>query len=325
MSTTIDVVVPVRNHWDLSELCLQHLARQTVPHNVIVCDNGSTDETAQHLRDAFPDVRVLELGANLGFSAACNRGVGSGQGEIVVLLNNDVFCRPEFLEQLVAPLETDEQLGSVAALLVHQDEATIESFGLTVDRTFAGFPRLRGAPLASAHRTGLHLLGPCGAGGAYRRAAWDAIGGLDEGVVSYGEDVDLAMRLRTAGWATRAASDAVAVHLGSATAARRSAWQRYQAGFARTYFLRRYGVLRTHAAPRTVVTEAMVVVADAVFFSHDLSSLRGRIAGWRAARDLPRRPLPPADAIDTHIGFVDSLRLRFDVFKGRSQVKPVGL
>ncbi len=61
---------------------------------------------------------MVELGANLGFSAACNRGVRSGGGDVVVLLNNDVFCPPDFIERLVAPLEDDDALGSVAALLV---------------------------------------------------------------------------------------------------------------------------------------------------------------------------------------------------------------
>ncbi len=107
-----------------------------------------------------------------------------------------------------------------------------------------GFHGSAAQPTASAKHTDAHLLGPCGAAGAYRRAAWEDVGGLDDGVVSYGEDVDLALRLRAGTWRTVGAPDAVAVHLGSATARKRSAWQRYQAGFSRAYFLRRYAVLR---------------------------------------------------------------------------------
>ena len=57
------------------------------------------------------------------------------------------------------------------------------------------------------------LAGPTGAAGAYRREAWDDVGGLDEGVRFYGEDVDLALRLRAAGWSSAAVSAATAVHL----------------------------------------------------------------------------------------------------------------
>jgi len=313
MPPSIDVVVPVCNRWELTESCLEHLGRQTVPHAVIVCDNGSVDGTPERVRDSFPAVRVVELGANLGFSVACNRGVRAGSAETIVLLNNDVECRPDFLERLVARFDHHERLGSVTSLLLQPGEERIESFGLTVDKTLAGFPRLRGLPVDAARGPRPVLVGPSGAAGAYLRAAWDDVGGLDEVVFAYAEDVDLALRLRTAGWSTAEAPDAIAVHLGSATAAAGSVWQRYQSGFARGYFLRRYGV----AGPRAVVTEALVVLGDALVFSHDLAAARGRVAGWNAAASKPRNRHPPPDAIDSNIGFVESLRLRRAVFTGR--------
>jgi GT2 family glycosyltransferase len=313
---SIDVVVPVSNGWELTESCLAHLRRQTRPHTVIVCDNGSTDGTPDRLRASFPEVHALELGANFGFAVACNRGVRAGGGEIVVLLNNDVDCRPDFLERLVAPFRDDERIGSVAALLLKPRDGTIESFGLAADPTLAGYPRLRGLPARNAQPTEPVLVGPSGAAAAFRRRAWDAVGGLDEGVFAYGEDVDLVLRLRAAGWSTAAASDAVAIHRGSATAVTRSAWQRYQGGFSRGYFLRRYGVLRRPTALRALATEAIAVAGDALIFSHDLAALRGRVAGWRAGGGLPRHRQPPDDAIDEDITFVKSLRLRLDVYSG---------
>ena len=314
---SIDVVVPAYNGWKLTESCLAHLRAQTVPCKVIVSDNGSTDGTPERLREAFPEVRVAELGVNLGFAVACNRGVDAGDGDVVVLLNNDVTCRPDFLERLVAPLHAQDRVGSVAAVLLTPGEERIESFGLAVDATLAGFPRLRGRSSPEAQAAQPVLVGPSGAAGAYRRRAWEAIGGLDEGVFAYNEDVDLAVRLRAAGWSAAAAIDAVAVHVGSATARTRSASQRYRGGFARGYFLRRYGVLRTRHAARALAAEAIVVAGDALVFSHDLAALRGRIAGWRAARGLPRNPWPPPDAIDDSITFLESLRLRFGVYTGR--------
>jgi len=308
--------VPVYNGWHLTERCLEHLRLQTLSHTVIVCDNGSSDGTAKHLRTAFPEVQVVELGMNLGFAAACNRGVRAGKGDFVVLLNNDVECSAEFLNRLVAPLRDDDSLGSVAALLLKPGEDRIESFGLAVDPTLAGYPRLRGLPAGQAQATHPVLVGPSGAAGAYRREAWEAVGGLDEGVFSYGEDVDLALRLRGAGWSTAGAADAVSVHLGSATAGARSPSQRYQGGFARGYFLRRYGILRSRVGVRVAATEAVVVLGDALMFSHDLAALRGRVAGWRAAGGLPRHRRPPDDAIDDDITFVKSLRLRLGVYSG---------
>ena len=317
MRNSIDVVIPVHNGWALTESCLTHLSPQTLPHTVIVCDNGSTDRTPERLRGSFPDARLVELGANLGFPAACNRGVRAGNGDIVVLLNNDVDCRPDFLERLVAPFEYDERLGSVASLLLTPGEERIESFGLAVDPTLAGYPRLRGAPAETAQSANPILVGPSGAGGAYHRRAWEEVGGLDEGVLFYGEDVDIGLRLRAAGWSTTATAAAVAVHIGSATASHRSAWQRYQGGFARGYFLRRYGALSTRDAPRVLLTEALVVGGDAAIFSHDLAAFRGRIAGWRAAGGRPR-VRPPKEAVDRRITFRKSVALRLGVYSESS-------
>jgi GT2 family glycosyltransferase len=306
------VVIPTFGHWPYTERCLHHLRAQTVTHNAIVVDNGSADGTPERIRTMFPEVQVIELRGNRGFPMACNRGAAAGTSEIIVLLNNDVDAEPDFLEQLVQPF-ADLRLGSAAALLVRPDGDTIDCVGVCADPTLAGFPRLRGERVATASASKSVLAGPCGGGGAYRRTAWEAVGGLDEGVRFYGEDLDLALRIRSAGWETIGVLAAVAVHHGSATAGNRSSWQRYQGGFARGYFLRRYGLMASREAPRVVATESIVVAGDALI-SHDLSALRGRIAGWRAARGAPRRTRPPSMAIDPGIGFFESLRLRRGVY-----------
>ena len=306
---SIDVVIPTHDGLQLTQTCLEHLRLQTAPHSTIVVDDASTDGTLLRLRDAFPDVRVVRLAVNSGFAIACNAGARAGSGDVVVLINNDVECPPDFLERLVAPFCADPRLGSVAAVLLDAERRTIDSVGLAVDRTLAGFPRLRGHALGEARSGKPVLAGPAGAAGAYRRTAWDQVGGLDEHVFMYGEDVDLALRLRAEGWRTVVEAEAVAVHRGSASIRHRSARQRYHSGFARGYFLRRYGVLNGNAAVRATGTEAIVVVGDAIL-SRDLAATRGRIAGWRAAAGLNRRPPPPPAAVDAEITFGDSLRLR---------------
>jgi len=104
-----------------------------------------------------------------------------------------------------------------------------------------GFPRLAGEPVARACDPRPLLAGPAGAAAAYRREAWRELGGLDEAIFAYSEDLDLALRLRAAGWTASVAPDAMGIHLGSATHGHRTAWQRRHAGYARGYLLRRYG------------------------------------------------------------------------------------
>ncbi len=222
-----------------------------------------------------------------------------------MLLNNDVECRADFLEQLTAPLR-DPTVGSVASLMLQPGGERIDSVGLTADVTLAGFPRLHGLPATCAGDPCPVLAGPAGTAAAYRRAAWEQVGGLDETIFTYMEDFDLALRLRSAGWESVAAPDAVGVHLGSATHGHRSAWQRRNGGFGRGYLLRRYGLPRGAATARALATEAVVVLGDLVI-SHDLAALQGRM------RRLERRPMPPpppppaGGGIDRQIGFRDSL------------------
>jgi N-acetylglucosaminyl-diphospho-decaprenol L-rhamnosyltransferase len=312
MTPSVDVVIPTHENWHFTERCLSRLGDQTLDHTVIVADNASRDGTPDQVGKHFPRARLVELGANLGFAAACNRGAAAGDGEIVVLLNNDVECRPDFLERLVAPFG-DDRVGMAAATLVRPDRDEIDSVGITADSTLSGFARLPAHPTNEAASESPILTGPSGGAGAYRRTAWEEVGGLDERIFIYSEDLDLAFRLRAAGWHAAVAADAIGIHLGSATMGKRSAWQRRQSGFARGYLMRRYGVLRGAAGPRALLTEAIVVAGDAVL-SRDVVAARGRLAGWRAARGLPLR-VAPRDAIDSGIGFRESLRLRRDAYR----------
>jgi N-acetylglucosaminyl-diphospho-decaprenol L-rhamnosyltransferase len=312
MGASIDVIIPVHGGWGLTQRCLDSLARQTAAHRTVVVDNASPDDTVGQLRAGWADIDLVEMGANRGFAAACNRGFATTDGDVVVLLNNDIEADPDFLERLAAPLRRDPRCGMVAPYLLRPGRERIDSVGILSDRTLAGFSRLHGAPPNMASSSDEHLLGPTGAAAGYRRKALEEVGGLDEQIFMYGEDLDLALRIRAAGWTAVPAIDAVAVHVGGASAGVRSAWQREQMGFARGYLLRRWGMLRSRAAVRTLVTETLVVVGD-LAISRDTAAFRGRLRGWRSARGMTRRSAP-ADGIDRNIGFMKSLRMRRGVY-----------
>lgn len=317
MSLSIDVVVVAYSRFDLTDSCLRHLEVQTCAHEVFYVDDASPDDALEQVRRSWPKVHARRLDVNTGFATACNRGVEMGTGDVVVLVNNDVDCRPDFLRRVVAPLEADPGVGSVAPLSVQPGERTVDSFGMVADPTLAAFPRLRGRPIAETATPGHVLTGPAGAVAAYRRCAWEQVGGLNEDLWAYMEDFDLALKLRAAGWSCAPAPDAVGVHLGSASHGHRTSRQRWHGGFGRGYMLRRYRVLRTRAAVRTLLTEAIVTAGDLVI-SRDLMALRGRVAGWRAARGAAPLTIPPSGAIDEGIGLRESLRLRRGVYEDPS-------
>ncbi len=312
-SLSIDIALVAYRRWDLTRSCLEHLRAQTYAHQVYLCDNGCDEGTAERVRADFPEVHVLRLERNMPYAVACNRAVAAGDGDFVVMMNNDVDARPDFVERLVAPLEADSLIGSVAPLLVQPGAQAVDSAGLVADRTLAAFPRWQGHDPALVSDAEPVLTAPAGAAAAFRRVAWEQVGGLDETILAYMEDFDLGVRLRNAGWGVALALDAVAVHVGSATFGHRSTASRRSAAFGRGYLLRRYGVLRSGAALRTLATEALIVAGDLVV-SRDAAALRGRIEGWRAGADAPRHPLPADDVVDNDISFADSLRRRRGVY-----------
>jgi N-acetylglucosaminyl-diphospho-decaprenol L-rhamnosyltransferase len=315
----IDVAIVAYRNWKLTRSCLEHLRRQTIAHRVIVCDNGCDEGTARRVAEQYPEVTLVRMGRNIAYPVACNAAVAAGESEIVVMMNNDIDAHPDFLERLTAPFASRPGLGSVAALLLRPGEQQIDSAGLAADRTLSAFPRLKGRAPEEAQGRAPVLTGPDGAAAAFRRVAWEEVGGMDEAIFGYMDDFDLGLRLRAAGWQTLLAPDAVAVHLGSATYGHRSVEQRRKAGFGRAYLLRRYRVLHSRAALRALATELIVVGGDFTL-SHDAAALAGRLSGWRAAG---RRAgvWPPADAIDEQIGFRDSLSLRRAIYM-RPPVQP---
>jgi len=293
---TADVVIPTWNGADLLCRCLRALAGEDA--RLIVVDNGSDDGTAERVRAEFPDVVLVALPENVGFGRAVNAGVDAGDGDAVVLVNNDVIVEPGFVRAITAPL-ADPAVGMVAGLTTIPGSGEIDGFGIELDRGLGAYNRGRRGTQPG------RLAMPSGGAAAYRRRAFEAVGGFDATLFAYGEDVDLGLRLLAAGWRAAAAPDARGVHLGGATAGVDSPWQRELAGFARGFLLRRWGVLASRAAPWALVIDALVVGWGLVRHRTAVP-LTARVRGWRAA-GRGRRALP-AGAVDPGISLAEAVR-----------------
>jgi hypothetical protein len=291
------VFIPNFNGADRISRALDGLRAQTVPAEVVVVDNGSRDGSPQLVRADYPEVDLIELGANLGFGPALNRAVAAHpDADPVVLLNDDAAPEPEFLAALLEAAE--EGADSVAGVMTQEaDPGLIDSAGVIADRTVMGFDYLHGEPIAAADGAAAPL-GPTGGAALYRRASFEAVGGFDERIFLYYEDLDLALRLAAAGGRCRLAPRARAVHaystgLGAASAAKYAA-----TGWSRGYMLRRYGVA---AAPRLALRALAcegALCAGQLLRDHTAAGLRGRLRGWRAGGGLAHRPVPTAALLD---------------------------
>jgi N-acetylglucosaminyl-diphospho-decaprenol L-rhamnosyltransferase len=298
---TVDVIVVSWNSGARVLGCLERLEAETAGHRTWVVDNASTDGTVDGVRRRFPGVEILELERNRGFGPAVNAGARAGHAEAIVLVNDDVEVEPGTLEALISPL-ANASVGMVAGLTTMPGNGLVDGFGIEVDVTLGAYNRLR---WRRADELPGRLLGPSGGLAAYRRTAFEQAGGFDERLFAYGEDVDLALRLRLSGWAAAAAAGARGVHLGGATVGTDSPMQRRLAGFARGFLLRRYRILRSRHAPRALLFEALVVAAG-LLRGRTVAHIGGRVAGWRAARG-GTLPLPTG-AVDERISPREALR-----------------
>lgn len=216
MSVTVSVVTyRSRDH---VAPCLDALRRAgDVVQEVLLVDSGSDDGTAARVRAEFPWVQVDEAGVNLGYAAGHNRSFARARGRHFLALNPDVVLRPGALGRLVAVLEADPTLGAVTGRLRQAGApARLDSAGIV--RTATRFvDRGRGAPAARFDREE-DVFGACGAAALYRAAALRAVARPGEAPFAerffmYYEDVDLAWRLRRAGFRSRYVPGAECLHV----------------------------------------------------------------------------------------------------------------
>jgi GT2 family glycosyltransferase len=300
------VYIPHFNGTERLARTLDSLRTQTRPLDIVVVDNGSTDDSTERIRDEFPEVAVIELGRNIGFGPALNHAIRTKPGNPIVLLNNDVECDPRFVEALLDSLSGDVQMVA-GVLLQERHPELIDSAGVIADRTLMGFDYLHDEPVEAA-RDASAPLGPTGGAALYRRAAFEAVGGFDERIFLYYEDLDLALRLRAGGAGCRLAADARALHAYSASLGAKTGEKFGRTGWSRGYMLRRYGVMsKPRDAVRVLASEG-AVCAGQILMDRATQGLRGRLRGWRDAAGLDRRDASGIDLSD--VSLRQALRLR---------------
>ena len=215
MGAKVHVIVLNWNGWADTSSCLsslEHLNYQ--PYQVIVVDNGSTDDSASRLRRQFPALELIETGKNLGFAGGCNVGIRQAldQGaDFIWLLNNDTTVDPGALQALVDKARENQRIGAVGSAIYFMDEPQrIQAWGggyinLWLGRSEHFLKRISDRQIQFL--TGASLL--------LSRPALQAVGMLDEGFFMYWEDADFCFRLRRAGLQLAVAGRSIVWHKGS--------------------------------------------------------------------------------------------------------------
>jgi hypothetical protein len=239
------IIVSYNSSRDI-DVALEALTRPipTVSHEILVVDNASTDGTPGVLRATWPDISVIDAGANLGFAKANNRGVRATSGELVLLLNPDTRVSPGAVDRLVAHLDERPDVAVVGPRIVDGRGRAELSFGSMI----SPLAELRQKVLASGNDRGLPIVVRAvdrmtrrsqevdwvsGACLLIRRAELEAVGLLDERFFMYTEDVDLCASVRARGRKVLFAGGVQIEHFRgrSVTATTRAAYRRSQLAF----------------------------------------------------------------------------------------------
>jgi N-acetylglucosaminyl-diphospho-decaprenol L-rhamnosyltransferase len=300
------VYIPTLRAGERLAKTLEALERQWQRPRVVIADNSERGLGAALVRERFGWANALEFGENLGFGRALNRAIAEIPGDPLIFLNDDVTAEPDFVAGLTDALEPG--VDTVAGVLVSERDPTmIDSAGVIADRTLLAFDYLNGEPIA-ALESAADPLGPTGGAALYRRAAFESVGGFDERIFLYYEDLDLALRMRRAGFGCRLAPGARGVHAYSETLGANTGRKYSMTGWSRGYLLRAYGFgQRPRGLARALAVEAVICTGQ-ILRHGTARGLYGRIAGWRAAKTLPRKRLP-ADGL-LEIGVREALDMR---------------
>jgi GT2 family glycosyltransferase len=195
---------------------LRRADRSCCELSVLAVDNGSRDGTVQRIRQGFPEVELVENGANLGYAGGNDVGMRRALdrgADFVYLLNPDTEAEPGFLAEALAVAQRHPEAGSVQSLLLLADERDrVNTWGNASH--FLGFGYCGGyrQPAAAAPAEPREIAFASGAAALYRGEALRQVGLLDEALFLYQEDHDLGWRLRLAGWRNLLAPRSVVFH-----------------------------------------------------------------------------------------------------------------
>jgi GT2 family glycosyltransferase len=219
----ISVVVVNWNRRELLRACLESLRRQSgVCFETIVVDNGSTDGSPELANDY--GIRIIRNPTNLGFCAANNQGIAAARGQFIALLNNDAEAEPGWLAALHRACSREPNVGMAASkVLVWEDPTRIDKVGHLIFPDGQNRGRGAGAIDRGQFDREEAVLWPDGCAAMYRKSMLDAIGGFDEDFFAYGDDAELGLRARIAGWTCVYAPDAIVRHHRGSTLGKGSA------------------------------------------------------------------------------------------------------
>lgn len=214
----LSIIIPTWNGAPILKRCIDAAVRAAgvIPHELLVWDNHSSDDTPrllERLSQSFPQLRWVRHPVNVYFAKAVNEMALQARGRHLLVLNNDAFLAPDSIERMLKGIKGRVDVGAVAPQLVHPNGHVQPSCN-RFPRLFP--PSIRGLSRrlsSSDHHTRRYVEQPMMAVLLVKAKCWWDVGPLDERFPLYFNDVDWCKRAVERGWKIMFMPEARAVHL----------------------------------------------------------------------------------------------------------------
>lgn len=197
-------------NWDgkyLLKKCMPSVVKTALAtketHEIIVVDNGSTDGSVEFLESNYPNVKIVRMERNMGFTKASNAGARAARGDILIFLNNDIMLKSDSLEKMISHF-SDKRVFGVSPKLLKWDKKTIQAEFLGCDFVLGTVVQTQpnmNEPDRNEFKEPMTTFFALGGASAIDRRKFFQLEGFDE-VYSpfYWEEVDLSYRAYKRGW-----------------------------------------------------------------------------------------------------------------------------
>ncbi len=226
----VAIVVPNWNGEALLDDCLRSLMRQSKRAQIIVVDNGSSDNSVDLIKTRYPAVTVLQLDTNYGFTGGVNRGIELAIDlgcSFIALFNNDAVADKDWLKELFVVMSKQPHTGIVTGKLLKIDKEHLDSTGEFIRKNSMPYSRGRNEVDNNQYEKAGQVFAASGGASLYRTKMLRQIGLFDEDFFAYFEDVDISFRAQLMGWHVYYQPSARAFHHIGKTSDRLGSFRRY--------------------------------------------------------------------------------------------------
>jgi GT2 family glycosyltransferase len=284
-TAVVSIILVNYNGADVVLDCLRSLLKylHTIPYEIIVVDNASTDGSAALISEHFPTIQVLKQKDNQGFGTGNNVGAKQAKGEFLFFLNTDTLLTSDVLPPLVMLMKEHPEIGVIGTKLLNADGSLQLSIAseISIAGEYQTLKQLKQYTVPQQQKTIEQKFAQTqvvdiviGAAFFIRRALFEALKGFDEAFFMYFEESDLCQRVRDRGWQVLYTPDVSIIHLGGYSVGKVSDRMRLEYRRSQLYYYQKHRPLWEQVVLRVYLAAKFAIATLRSFNSTNLKILR---------------------------------------------------